>query len=193
MKKYPIIAIVAIIAVCLLVFAVVNDKEPVPLDQLPPEYTLEDAAKDNCVIITDGDVADGEKEWKDFIKITSSGKAASVRLIHHYTLGDPAHYDPQLYEQIRNDYPKMYIIDLSYNGETYTVRSYQDGQEVVKTYKYLMEYQGKAESKFASYSKYLRYVLVNDNTVTWQDITNAMLSSAMVQIPEHYTVYVDLK
>ena len=34
-----------------------------------------------------------------------------------------------------------------------------------------------------------RYVLTNDNTVTWEDIVNGMLSSQSGDAIDHYSVY----
>ena len=165
----------------------------VSLKQLSDNYSLDDAKSDNCVIFEDGDITNGQSEWDSFIKKTENGNSATVRLAFYYTLGDASHYSEEYYEDIKDDYPVLYINDLIYDGKKYTIESIEDGQLISKDYTYLIKYDGQPRSVSALFSKYTYYVLVNDNAVTWDDIEHGMLSSQLGDYIDHYLVYSDLE
>ena len=54
-----------------------------------------------------------------------------------------------------------------------------------------MRYEGKPESKTAAYDSFLRYVLTNDESVTWEEIFSGMVSSQFGAYIDHYSVYTD--
>lgn len=166
--------------------------ERVPLEELPKDYTLEQAKEDGCVVYEDGDITSGQAAWDAFAETVSTGTAASVRLGVYYTLGDPSRYDPEYYESIKDDYPVLYIEDLTYDGTAYTIRWFEKGGEIVKTYRHLMRYEGEPESPHANYDSYVRYVLTNDDSVTWEDIVWGMVSSRFGDYIDYHQVYVDL-
>jgi hypothetical protein len=122
-----------------------------------------------------------------------AGQKISIRLADYYELGDPSRYAADYYESVKDEYPKLFLADLTYDGEKYTVRSIEDGKEYVRTYQYLMRYEGEPESKTASYDSYLRYVLTNDNTVTWEDLLWGLASSRFGDYIPHYSVYTNLE
>ena len=162
-----------------------------PLEELPADYSLEQAREDGCVVHEDGDIASGQEAWEDFLKASSAGKAAAVRLANYYTLDDPSRYDPEYYESIKDDYPLLYISDLSFDGKTYTVSSLESGERWERSFSYLKKYEDKAESPGALYDSYIRYVLVNDDSVTWEQLMHGALSSQFgAGIPFH-SVYTD--
>lgn len=167
--------------------------EQLSLEELPDDYTVEQAKEDGCVIYEDGDITYGQEIWDAFVETVSTNKeTSSVRLGFYYTLGDPSQYDPDYYESIKDDYPMLFIQDLNYDGITYTLRWFENGNEIIETYQYLMKYEGKAESPNATYDSYVRYVLTNDNSVTWGDIVGGMLSSQSGDHIDHHVVYIDL-
>ncbi len=165
----------------------------VSLKQLSDNYSLDDAKSDNCVVFEDGDITYGQAVWDSFIKKTGNGKSTTVRLGFYYTLGDPSHYSEEYYEEIKDDYPVLYINDLSFDGKKYKIESIEDGQLISKEYKYLLKYNGQPSSVSALFSEYTYYVLVNDNTVTWDDIEHGMISSQFGDFIDHYRVYSDLE
>ena len=166
--------------------------ERVPLEELPEDYTVEQAKADGCVVHEGGDVTTGQKAWEAFAETVSAGKAASVRLASYYTLGDPSRYDPEYYESVKDDYPKLFIQDLTYDGAAYTLRWFEEDGEIIETYQCLMRYEGEAESPHATYDSYVRYVLTNDDSVTWEKLVWGMLSSRFGDYIPHHQVYVDL-
>lgn len=165
----------------------------VSLNQLSDNYSLDNAKSDNCVIFEDGDITYGQSEWDSFITKTENSKSATVRLAFYYTLGDPSQYSEEYYEEIKDDYPVLYINDLIFDGKKYIIESIEDGQLISKDYKYLIKYDGQPSSVSALFSKYTYYVLVNDNTITWDDIEHGMLSSQLGDYIDHYLVYSDLE
>lgn len=160
-----------------------------PLYRLPGDYSLEDAKEDGCVVFENGDLTSGEAVWNSFLKMTGSGKPVRIRLAYYYAIEDPSRYEPEHYEEIKDEYPALYIKDLIYDGEGYTVEGYEDGKRILRRYSHLMKYEGKPRSKWASFSEYVRYVLTNDKTVTWEDIEDGMFSSMMGDWIDHYLIY----
>ncbi|ABX43541.1 hypothetical protein [Lachnoclostridium phytofermentans] len=188
MKKSSIIFLIFIF----LLTACSQNVTRVSLNNLSDNYGLDDAKSDNCVIFEDGAITSGQSVWDSFIKKTINSKPATVRLGFYYTLGDPSQYSEEYYEKIKDDYPILYIDDLSFDGKKYIIESIEDDELISKEYKYLLKYNGKPNSLNALFSEYTYYVLVNDNTLTWADIEHGMLSSQSGDSIDHYLVYSDL-
>ena len=166
--------------------------EPLPpLEELPADYSLEQAREDGCVVHEDVDIASGHEAWEDFLKASSSGKAAAVRLVNYYTLDDPSRYDPDYYESIKDDYPLLFVSGLSFDGKAYTVSGLEDSERWEKTYSHLKRFEDKAETHSAVYDSYIRYVLVNDDTVTWNQLVHGMFSSRFGDSIPFHSVYTD--
>lgn len=184
-------------AVLLLIFlsgcgkATTND-ELIDLKETSDIFSLEDAKAAGYVIIEDGSVTCGEDIWQDFVNQSDRKTPCKVRIVHYYTLDDPSHYDPAYYESIKDDYPKMYILELDYNGEVFSFRHFEEEKLYQSEYKYLMRYEGKAETNYSTYTSYVRYVLVNDDKVTWNDILHGMVSSRLGDYIPHYQIYTRL-
>ncbi len=185
-------ALVILLALMLNSCATVIKTEYVALEKLPDAYTYEDAIEDGCVVFKNGDITHGQARWDAFASVVPNGKA-SVRLAFYYELGDPSHYGEEYYESVKDEYPKLFVQDLEYDGECYTLRWFEDGEELVYKYKYMLRFEGDAETPYATYDRYVRYVLVNDNTLTWEDITYGMYSSYMGDYIPYHTVYTDLQ
>ena len=162
------------------------------LTNLPKEYSYEDAVSDGLVVFKNSAITSGEAVWDDFLSAVNEGNEASVRLAYYYTLDDQSRYALEYYEDIKDDFPMLFVKDLTFDGSKYTIEGYEDGQMVSGTYTYLMKYEGVPTSENAVFNSYLYYVLVNDDTVTWEDIEQGMLSSQYGAAIDHYRVYSDL-
>lgn len=162
------------------------------LKEISENYSLEQAKADGCVVHEGLDVTSGKDVFEAFYAKTEAGQKANVRLAFYYTLGDPSSYDPDYYESIKDDYPVLYIQDLTFDGEKYTLRWYEDGKEIVESYYYLMKYNEPKLSPYAVYDSSEEYILTNDNTVTRQDLWNGMISSQYDAYIEHHVVCSDL-
>lgn len=179
---------------CVLLLAGCGRTQPVPLpplEELPADYSLEQAREDGCVIHEDSDIASGQEAWEEFLKASSAGKAAAVRLANYYTLDDPSRYDPDYYESIKDDYPLLYVSDLTFDGKVYTVSGLEDGERWTQTYSHLKRFEDKAETHSAVYDSYIRYVLVDDETVTWGQLMHGVLSSRFGDYIPFHSVYTD--
>lgn len=190
MKRYA--AIISAVLITLAAVGCNQSSDIVPLEELPADYSLEQAKTDGCVTHENGDVSQGKEVFEAFYNTTKSGKTDAVRLAFYYTLDDPSRYDPDYYESIKEDYPILFIQDLSFDGKEYSIRWYEDGEEIIETYSFLMKYEGQAESQSALYKSYVRYVLTNDDTVTWQELIHGMLSSQFGDYIPHKNVCIDL-
>lgn len=164
---------------------------PMPLEKVPEDYSLEQAKKEGCIVHEDGDITQGKERFEEFYNTTKAGKSDEVRLADYYSPDDPSGYDPESYESVKAGYPRLYIQDLSFDGEQYTIRWYSDGEEIARNYSCLMKYEGSAESPDAGYKSYTRYVLTNDDEVTWQELVWGMVSSQLGDYIDHMSVCTD--
>lgn len=165
-----------------------DDKTPVPntnlflyrypLEEIPKDYSLEQAKENGCVVFEDSDVTYGEDVWMNFVSVTKTGEPASVRMAYYYTL-DEDECSPEYYEAEKDNYPVMYVKDLFFDGQTYTIRWYEDGEEVVRKFKYLIRCDDNPNTEDATYECCIKYILVNDNTVTWDEIFKQLISSSL--------------
>lgn len=153
--------------------------------------TLQQAKKDGCVVMENGDVTFGQQTWRNFVKDTAEGKTAFVKLAHYYTL-EPESCSKQYYEAYKEDYPVLYSYELTYDGKKYILHAKEGDTMYYKSYQYMIHDTGDKLSLYADYDSYERYVLTNDDTVTYQDIWQSMISSQAGDLIEHFTVYTDL-
>ncbi|MBR5177458.1 MAG: hypothetical protein IKW90_01500 [Lachnospiraceae bacterium] len=149
-----------------------------------PEGTLEEIINDGFVVMKNGSVISGEDEWQEFVKKTEIGETAEINIAHYYTL--TGRMAKNLYELSKMDYPTAYLHRLKYDGNCFVFTPLQkiDGKYEImpdnendreQTYKYMKHYTEKAPSDTALFTTFDKYVLVNDDTVTWEDIWNATI------------------
>lgn len=167
-------------------------RKQAPLDKVQGHYSLTAAKTDGCVVFEDLHITSGKPVWDTFFNAANLGKTASVRLAYYYTLGDPSHYTPELYAEIKDDYPKLFLRDLNYIDGKYTVTDYEEGRFITKEYRYLVKFTGKPKNADATFSEYTRFALVNDNTVTWDELEMAMVSSRSFDGIDFCEVYTNL-
>ena len=169
---------------------------PMPLEDLPEDYGLEQARADGVVLHEDGDIASGQEAWDAFTEAAAAGKAASVRLGFYYTLDDPSRYDPEYYASVKDDYPLLFIQDLSFDGSSYTLSSMEEGELRTETWAYMVRYDDEAPEQ-ARYDRSITWVLLNDEAVasdpdmTYNKIMLSMASSRSGDAIPHRTVYQD--
>lgn len=148
---------------------------------------LQKAKDDGCAVMEDGYASFGQEIWQTFVETAEKGQKASVQVAHYYTL-DEEGSSREYYQSVKEDYPILYRFHLEFDGETYTLRWTEEETEYVRTYRYLMHYRGdSSDAEEREFEE--RYVLTNDNTVTWEDIVNGMLSSQSGDAIDHYSVY----
>jgi len=154
------------------------------------DTALEDAIQAGYVVIEDGEPTQGQNIWKYFYELTRQGKPASVTVAKYTTL-DPQRCDYAYYEVFGGDYPSLGLYQLSYDGNVYTLTVKDSGEVYTKTYEYLMCYD--TTENFAASSQIpgrrLEYVLTHDNTVTWDQLWNGMISSQAGAYIEYSPIY----
>ena len=172
------------------------------IDEIPEKedpVSLEEAIDDGFMVLKNGNIYYGDEIWQMFLTLTQFGYPTTIRIAHYYTMR--GRISESLYESTKDDYPKMYLSQLHYDGENYLISalhkvdgkylSYQiadvDGPE--KTYKYLMHYSEIPQNSDAGFNSCDKYVLVNDNSVTWEDIYKGMISSQAGAAIDHTAVY----
>ena len=154
------------------------------------DTALADAMNAGYVIMEDGIATHGQDIWQDFYERTQQGKAASVTVVHYFTL-DPQRCDSAYYEVYSQDYPCLYECYLEYDGKTFTLTE-PDGNNVrIRNFEYLMKYDN---TEFYSQSsktpgRRFDYVLTHDHQVTWEQIWNGLVSSYTGADIDHYSIY----
>ncbi len=163
------------ILLCLLSLSGCGGKsEPIPLEDLPEDYSLEQAKEDGCLVTENGTVTSGREAWEKFLKAADAGKSASVRLCSYYTLDDPSRYDPDYYESIKDDDPMMFLRDLSYDGERFTTVSYEEGQRYEESYSLLRQREETVQSTGV---KIVQYIITDDAETSLEKIYAQLYSS----------------
>lgn len=152
-----------------------------------PDGALEEIINDGFVVMKNGHVIAGEDKWLEFVKKTESETPAVIKIAYYNTLfGSMAQ---NLYELTKMDYPNAYLQQLKYDGDNYILSPIkkENGEYYIQpdseyareeTFKYMKHYTEDAPSATALYTSFDKYVLVNDDNVTWDDIWNGMISSA---------------
>jgi len=156
------------------------------------DEALKTAKSSGVVVFEDSSITSGKEIWNEFYKNTQSGSSAMVTCAYYYTL-DKEHMSEELYEQEKDNYPVLYFSLVEYDGEKYTVK-YRDSDKHTLdsqgTFKYLKHFK---EQMFdtASYETHDCYYLVDDNTVTYQQIRTSLFSSDSREIIKCDLVYSD--
>lgn len=167
-------------------------------EHFPVEMPADDMfqkAKDSGFVVFEGiDVVSGEEIWQEFYEKTQNGETAIVYLANYYTL-DKDRMSEELYEKEKAEYPKIFLSSLYFDGEQYQITTrpgYEEEAESVRTYPYLVRYEGEPSSVSATFSHYVYYVLVEDKEVTWAEIEHGVYSSQMGDYIAHHKVYSDV-
>lgn len=125
---------------------------------LPVNYTIENAEKDGCFVTQDIDVIANNDVWDYFMETASRGNNTGIRMVRFFT----------------EDSNSPYFNDLFFNeGYYYLFDSSSENQEK-EPFLYLLTLKGKFGIPLQDSGV---VVLTDDNTLTFDDIMKAMLSS----------------
>lgn len=167
------------------------------------EGEIRAAMSSGCVIMHNGSAIFGRDTWLAFYEKTQRREEASVRIVLFYTLERDGCTE-EYYEAEKNNYPHLFASEVRFDGEKYHVSSlHYDGSGFVlqnqqgydepdATWKYLMHYTGVPRQETALFTSYDRYVLVNDDSVTWEDLQRGMFSSTLGDYIPFYEAYCEL-
>lgn len=156
------------------------------------DEALEASKKSSVVVIEGMKCTAGDEIWDKFYQTVSRGKSASVLCAHYYVL-DKERVTEELYEAEKDMYPMLFFDKLEYDGDMFTVTTRKSTEKEIdyeESFKYLMHYTGDAPVQ-ANFSSYDYYVLVDDQTVTWDEIVAGMISSSSQfgTWVKHHSVY----
>lgn len=154
------------------------------------DEALEASKKGSVVVIEGMKCTAGDEIWDKFYQTVSHGKSASVLCAHYYVL-DKERVSEELYEAEKDMYPMLFFDKLEYDGDVFTVTTRKCTEKKIdheESFKYLMHYTGDAPAQ-ANFSSYDYYVLVDDQTVTWDEIMAGVLSSQAGAWIKHHSVY----
>ena len=153
--------------------------------QRAEEGALEAARAAGYVIEEDCILTDGQDAWHEFYEKTQRGEQASIHVAHYLTL-DPDRTVATTYEAYKQDYPSLFIDELTYDGEKFILRTADD----VRTYEYLMRYDisGTPLAGNTEHKQVIRYVLTHDPSHTYEELFASLVSSALDAVIPHYTI-----
>ena len=141
----------------------------IPLNELPEVYSAEQAMIDGCFITEDGTARENKELFKDFAVCSWNGMPGVIRIVNwHY--GEDSHWS---------------AMDLNFDGNVYTITTLEN----TYTFKYLKQFTGEKAWEGADHDAFDYYVLVNDNSVTFEDIMSGKLDMSDWKNPAHWTVY----
>lgn len=155
------------------------------------DEALEMSRKTNAVVFERQGCTSGNDVWDSFYQTVMIGSPATVLCAHYYVL-DKEHMSEELYEEEKDQYPKLFFYLLEYDGKEYSVKVRESSVEALdyqETFQYLLHFTGNAPSATALYKSYDNYVLVDDPTATMEGIWAGMLSSYYPSGYKHCTVY----
>ncbi len=153
-------------------------------------HTLDDTTLQGRVLYMDMDIFDGQDLWDEFVSKSTSGKPCTVGLAFCLSPPDESRYSSEPYNEALKDY-QLYRAEIHFDGTTYHYTYTEEGNEYRRAYKYLIRYSGKPANRTAPFSEYVCYVLLNDNTLTWEQIEASMVSSQSDAGIDHQVVYSD--
>ncbi|MDD4761014.1 MAG: hypothetical protein PHU66_09435 [Bacteroidaceae bacterium] len=204
MKKNTLISILSVIIIVAIACYACSDKpnehsskstkntyEYIPYEQLPADYDLENAKLDGCVVFENLQLTSGDEVWQQFLEKVQAGESSSIRLAYYYTL-DSQNISEEYYAEVKDEYPVLYVQDLSFDGETYHLYYTENEQIYEYEYPYLVKYTGTPNSSTAIYSEYVRYFLVRDKDITFEQIQIGWFSSYTGNQVDCVAVYTDL-
>lgn len=162
-------------------------------------FTVEEGlewAKTSDVVLMDKDgCVSGKALWEAFYEASTHGKPASVLMAHYMTI-EKEKMSEEYYEQVKDEYPKLSITLLEYDGVEYTMKQRDCAKEYTGTgtvYKHLKHFTGEAPTEYAKtqYDSYNFYELLDDPTLTYEEILAASLSSYAPSQIREYPIYME--
>ena len=157
------------------------------------DEALKAAKAGGAVVFDDLRCTAGQEIWDKFYADTRAGQAAQVVCAYYYTL-DEKGVSEEYYEAEKNNYPKLFFYLLEFDGKAYTIRTRDCTEKEAtepKSFPYLVHYSGDAPEG-ALFNHYDYYVLVEDESISLEEIQRGYSSSQMGDWVPHHFVYHNL-
>ena len=143
----------------------------IPLNELPEVYSAEQAMIDGCFVTEDATARENKELFQDFAVCSWNGMPGVIRTVNwHY--GEDSRWS---------------AYDLNFDGSVYTLTTLEN----TYTFRYLKQFTGEKAWEGADHDAFDYYVLVNDDSVTFEDIISGKLDMSDWENPAHWTVYAD--
>lgn len=119
-------------------------------DDVPEDYTAEQAKRDGCVVYRDTKLVDGGEYWEQFLQSAEKKEPAKVRIMYQF-----------------GREKEWFLEDLFYDGKNFRVILSKDPEVHDYEYKYLLDLEGRMDQAV----KPIRYVvLTNDKDLSFQNV-----------------------
>ena len=147
---------------------------PVPLEELPADYSWEQAVKDGCYVQVNGEYSANQGVFHSISDAFIYGKPKTIRIVHFFTQEEP--------------YSLVY--DLTNDGNVYTISWMENGKRQTKEYLYLRHLSDYPKDENATYAGVEHYLLVNDDSaLNWSDFLVSLASSEHVAAADYMVLY----
>lgn len=160
------------------------------------EYPMEDR---NIVITSSGEIIAGREAWNKFYMLTKGNELTKLTeqiteellnvrnqsiLIKTY-YGDNNFFEEETEENVSGFIEQIIV----YDGKQFLVNKWENGENKISTYKYLVERKGRMPN--AAVGEHGFY-LVNDNSLTYEQLQWSSLSSQCSDYIDYYTVFYEI-
>ena len=166
------------------------------------EEDIEDAKAHGFVVMRGMESPYNSELMDDFLEKVEAHRSADVRIakVHDASVN----MAPDLELATKQDYPSLFLSEISFDGIRFKVYPINkiDGKYVLaereridssrRTLKYLKRMTDIPRSENALYNSAERYVLVDDDTLTWDDLMSGLFSNRLGDykpFEEIYTLY----
>lgn len=159
-----------------------------PLEEIQDNYSLDDAIADGCLIIEDGKVANLEV-LEQFTQDVKDRGHAFLRKFDCDNLTIDPDYDPEYYNSVKDDYPKITVHDIVYENGLYSVSSYdEDGNLTVREFPYFEQQYISPPNQYSAIVSGTAYFLCERDDILYQYILNAHMQGGFPAFPDYYTI-----
>lgn len=159
------------------------------LADLPSDYSPEQAAADGCVVAYNSEIVAGQEQWDAFRASAEAKEPARVRIFYQYDLMDPIFYDEAYYASVKDEYPKCYVMDLIFDGQSFLWQEMYGDQLREERYLYLLERDDAYRFGVDGVPAYVHFTLTDDDTLTQKQIDWSMVSSNSNDFIRHRSVF----
>ena len=167
--------------------------DPLSLAVCSADDGLALARKYDLVVMEGMKCTSGRETWDEFVGAINRGESASVLCVRYYAI-DRESMSEKLYEEEKDQYPKLFFQRVEYDRNAFSVTSRLSTEtepDCTESFACLCHYTGRAPQT-ALYTGYEYYVLTDDPEITWEEIERGMVSSQSGDWIRHFTVFSDI-
>lgn len=161
----------------------------IELEEIPSDFSLQDAKDAGMLVLEEMAITSGRNRWKVFLDNVRLGVADTIYIANYYEIGDKSQYAPELYEEIKDDYPVLYISKLAFDGEKYTKQHYEESKLYTYEYTYLLERIGwlGGTARIAQHF----FALADKDDLSYHEIEWSMFSSSSTAWRDYKWVFTE--